>query len=136
MHKIRFRKCFANKGLRILCVGLENRRTGLLFRGFESHLFREFVMTSQWTGNTLVTALAFPLQFESNVSSDGLGRNPSNNKYLQRIANVSEMPSLGRRAGLKIRWGNTRVGSSPTFGTMKPGEQSSGFFFGSVPQDS
>jgi hypothetical protein len=23
----------------------------------------------------------------------------------------------GRRAGLKIRWGNTRVGSSPTFGT-------------------
>ena len=24
----------------------------------------------------------------------------------------------GRRAGLKIRWGNTRVGSSPTFGTI------------------
>ena len=23
----------------------------------------------------------------------------------------------GRRAGLKIRWGNTRVGSSPTFGS-------------------
>ena len=26
----------------------------------------------------------------------------------------------GRRGGLKIRWANTRVGSSPTTGTLSP----------------
>ena len=29
----------------------------------------------------------------------------------------------GRRAGLKIRWRNTRVGSSPTFGTLPSGRE-------------
>ena len=29
----------------------------------------------------------------------------------------SQYHGNGRRTGLKIRWGNTRVGSSPTFGT-------------------
>src|SRR4051794_22348305 len=33
----------------------------------------------------------------------------------------------GRHSGLKIRWANTRIGSSPTFG-MKPVEKSAGFF--------
>ena len=28
---------------------------------------------------------------------------------------------IGRRAGLKIRWGSPRVGSSPTLGTNSPG---------------
>jgi hypothetical protein len=32
-------------------------------------------------------------------------------------------PLLGRRTGLKIRWGNTRVGSSPTFGTEMSGSR-------------
>ena len=36
---------------------------------------------------------------------------------LQRGFKITPMPPKARRAGLKIRWGNTRVGSSPTFGT-------------------
>ena len=37
---------------------------------------------------------------------------------VQDILIVDPQPKWrnGRRAGLKIRWGNTRVGSSPTFG--------------------
>ena len=36
------------------------------------------------------------------------------------LYNNTAMPVCwnGRRGGLKIRWGNTRVGSSPTTGTM------------------
>ena len=30
---------------------------------------------------------------------------------------ISRSDGIGRRDGLKIRWGQTRVGSSPTFGT-------------------
>jgi hypothetical protein len=36
---------------------------------------------------------------------------------LQRGFKITPMPPKARRAGLKIRSGNTRVGSSPTFGT-------------------
>ena len=32
---------------------------------------------------------------------------------------MSRSDGIGRRDGLKIRWGQTRVGSSPTFGTIK-----------------
>ena len=34
------------------------------------------------------------------------------------IPTSSQRQTDGRRAGLKIRRGNTRVGSSPTFGTL------------------
>ena len=38
-------------------------------------------------------------------------------KTLSIAATCFQYHEYGRRAGLKIRWGNTRVGSSPTFGT-------------------
>src|SRR5271166_3430423 len=37
---------------------------------------------------------------------------------LSTTATCFQCDGDGRRAGLKIRWGNTRVGSSPTFGTI------------------
>src|SRR6478735_4003530 len=43
-------------------------------------------------------------------------RNPQRITRLQRLLSVWPKWRNGRRAGLKIRWGNTRVGSSPTFG--------------------
>jgi hypothetical protein len=39
----------------------------------------------------------------------------SQSKPLGITATCFQYHEYGRRAGLKIRWGNTRVGSSPTF---------------------
>jgi hypothetical protein len=36
---------------------------------------------------------------------------------LRITATCFQCHGYGRRPGLKIRWGNTRVGSSPTIGT-------------------
>jgi hypothetical protein len=41
-----------------------------------------------------------------------------NSQTLSITATCFQCHGYGRRAGLKIRWGNTRVGSSPTFGTI------------------
>ncbi len=40
-------------------------------------------------------------------------------KPLSIIATCFQYHEYGRSTGLKIRWGNTRVGSSPTFGTRR-----------------
>src|SRR4051812_1950557 len=54
-----------------------------------------------------------------NMTERGCWSNSKSQLDLQRDCNVISMRRNGRRAGLKIRWGNTRVGSSPTFGTIE-----------------
>jgi hypothetical protein len=53
-----------------------------------------------------------------NVTAGENDRKLLTEKGIQRHISLSPTPVFGRRAGLKIRWGNSRVGSSPTFGTI------------------
>ena len=50
------------------------------------------------------------------------------NVHSTRLRDTAPKWRNGRRAGLKIRWGNTRVGSSPTFGTRNLRRTAFGLF--------
>jgi hypothetical protein len=68
-------------------------------------------------GNNLATRLATLHQHGYDALRETRSRKTRPGKQLTAIPTRYQYHACGRRAGLKIRWGNTRVGSSPTFGT-------------------
>ena len=67
-------------------------------------------------GNKMGTVLAISAQCDGNIREQVSIVTRVKTKTLSIAATCFQYHEYGRRTGLKIRWGNTRVGSSPTFG--------------------
>src|SRR4051794_6309183 len=79
---------------------------------------RQPVMTTPGFGKILVRTLAMRPPREYNVSANRMWRNILRFKWLQCERSAKATSPAGSLAGLKIRFTQVSVGSSPTFGTL------------------